>query len=344
MKTVKYLGKFIAASIVAVLILSLIFSVYYLVPLRVENPDHNTDYKWESGAPWIRMEEGVSAGKYDANGFNNAEVVDNPDVLILGSSHMEAANVPQNANTGFYLSQMLDGKLSVYNMGISGHSFAKICQYMPQTLEVYDIVPKHIIIETSGTGISQNDADSILNHSVPVTKVSDNQLLNLMQRVPFFRVMYYQLDGGLIKKMSDTGTTQTATQQKNNDAVSEKTEIDKAPYDEVFSYLETLQEEYNTQIIIFYHPNEQFNADGTVSFPHDDTYDVFAESASEHNIAFVDTTVEFEAMYAEEYSVPHGFITGKLGEGHLNSNGHYAVAKSLYQAITEMEEADDADH
>ena len=344
MKTVKYLCKFMVASFVAVIILSLIFSVYYLVPLRVENPDRNTDYKWESGAPWIRMEEGISAGRYDENGFNNAEVVDNPDILILGSSHMEAANVPQDANTSFYLSQMLDGEMSVYNMGISGHTFAKICQYMPQTLEVYDVVPKYIVIETSGTSISQSDADSILNHTVPVTKVSDNQMLNLLQHSPFLRVMYYQLDGGLIKKMSDTGTTQTATQQNSKDDVPEKTEIDKAPYDEVFGYLETLQEEYNTLIVIFYHPTEQFNADGTVSFPHDDTYDVFAESASGHNIAFVDTTAEFEAMYAENYSVPHGFITGKLGEGHLNTNGHYAVAKSLYQAISEWEEADDANH
>ena len=343
MKVVKYLGKFIAASIVAVIILSLVFSVYYLVPLRVENPDHNTDYKWESGAPWIRMEEGISVGRYDANGFNNAKVVDNPDVLILGSSHMEAANVPQNENTGYYLSRMLEGKLSVYNMGISGHFLTKTCSYLPQTLEVFDD-PKYIIIETSGTGITQNDADSILNHTVPKTKVSDNQLLNMMQRMPFFRVMYYQLDGGLIKKMSDTGTAQTAVQQNRNDSVSEKAEIDKAPYDEVFEYLEALQNENNTRIVIFYHPTETFNADGTVSFQRDDTYDAFAESASEHHIAFVDVTAEFEAMYAEDYSVPHGFITGKLGEGHLNSNGHYAVAKCLYQTITKMEEADDANH
>ena len=344
MKIVKYIGKFIAAGVTAILILSFVFSVYYLVPLRVDNPEQNTDYKWESNTPWMRMEEGISVGKYDANGFNNATVVDNPDVLLLGSSHMEAANVPQNQNTGFYLTQMLDGKMSVYNMGISGHTFAKICQYLPQTMQVYEKASKYIVIETGGTAITEEDVQSIINRTVSKTSVSHNSFLNLLQRSPFFRVLYYQYDGGLKKKLSDAKGSQNTASKYYVGGTGEAAEIDRKPYDEVFEYLQGLQEEYSTQILILYHPSEQLNSDGSVTFPHDDSYDVFAESAEKHHIIFIDTTNGFNKMVADIFQLPHGFINGKIGEGHLNGSGHYVVANSIYSAIQELEEATDADH
>lgn len=339
-----YFGKFILASIVAVLILSLLFSGYYLVPLRVENPDQNTDYKWESNAPWVRMEEGISVGQFDANGFNNAQVVSNPDVLILGSSHMEAVNVPQDQNTGYYLSQSLDGKLSVYNMGISGHTFAKICQYLPQTMQMYETVPKYTVIETSSTEISDNDAKAILNLTVPKTSVSHNSILNLLQRSPFFRVVYYQLDGGLIKKLSDARGSQTITYTKSDKTEDDPEKTDRTPYSEVFEYLQGIQKEYHTQIILLYHPTEQLNSDGTVTYPQDATFKIFADEAKAHDLTFVDTTEAFTKLYEDEYQLPHGFINGKLGEGHLNGYGHDAVAESLSEVILNFEEAKDADN
>ena len=43
-------------------------------------------------------------------------------------------------------------------------------------------------------------------------------------------------------------------------------------------------------------------------------------------------------MYYNENHVPHGFPTGKLGSGHLNKYGHYAVADELYNEIIKLEE------
>ena len=344
MKVLKYLGKFAAAAITAVIILSIIFSAYYLVPVRVDNPEKNTDYKWEPNAVWMRMEEGISAGKIDANGFNNTEVTDDPDILILGSSHMEAANVPQDSNTASYLSEMLDGKLSVYNMSISGHTFPKICQYLPQTMKAFTKTPKYILIETSATDISENDAQSILNHDVPKTSVNHNKFLDLLQRLPFFRVVYYQMDGGLIKKLSDAGGTGNKAVDPSDKDEAETEKADETPYNEVFGYLQDIQDEYRTKIIIVYHPTEQLNADGTVTFPHDASYDPFKNNAEAHGIVFADATDAFEERYNKDYQLPHGFINGKIGAGHLNSAGHYAAAKTLYNAITDAEEAKDADN
>ena len=46
----------------------------------------------------------------------------------------------------------------------------------------------------------------------------------------------------------------------------------------------------------------------------------------------------FETMYYEEHKVPHGFITGKAAYGHMNADGHRAIADVLYDVINKMEE------
>ena len=95
MSAIKQLGKMIGAAIVAVIILSLIIFIYNTSPLRVKNPHGNTDYVWKPDSLWSNMSEGVSFGKMDGNGFNNLEMIDNPDIILLGSSHIESKNVNQ---------------------------------------------------------------------------------------------------------------------------------------------------------------------------------------------------------------------------------------------------------
>ena len=49
-------------------------------------------------------------------------------------------------------------------------------------------------------------------------------------------------------------------------------------------------------------------------------------------------TKPFEKMYKTEHKLPHGFITGKISCGHINADGHRAVADELYKVImTNME-------
>lgn len=64
---------------------------YYFVPSRENNHNHNTDYVWASNTPWASMTEGISFGIMDANGYINSKAIDNPDIIFLGSSHLEAA-------------------------------------------------------------------------------------------------------------------------------------------------------------------------------------------------------------------------------------------------------------
>lgn len=186
MKIIKGILKVVGAGIVSVVIICGLLCFYSIIPVHVDNTRGNTDYVWPANSIWVKATEGIAFGKNDANGFNNKSVVKNPDIIVLGSSHMEATNVMQDENAAHLLSEMLKGKYSLYNMGISGHNFYKVCQYLPANFELYDKVPKVAIIETSTVNISQNNVDEILASSIERTPSYSTGIIGTLQRVPFF--------------------------------------------------------------------------------------------------------------------------------------------------------------
>ena len=155
MHILKWLLKAAAAGIAAIAILCGLLCFYDIVPVHEENKKGNTDYVWPANSVWVKATEGIAFGKFDANGFNNITITDDPDIIVLGSSHMEATNVMQSENAACLLSKKLEDRSSVYNMGISDHNFFKVCQYLPVDLELFDPVPKVVIIETSTVRITK---------------------------------------------------------------------------------------------------------------------------------------------------------------------------------------------
>lgn len=346
MKSLKQLTKMIGAVIVAIIILSLIVSIYSTNPLRVENPQGNTDYVWEPNSLWMNMSEGVSFGRMDSKGFNNTEVVDNPDIILLGSSHIESKNVFQDENTAYYLQNDFGQEHAVYNMGISGHTIYKVCQYLPITLSGYnESVPKYVVIETDDINLTKDNVDGVLKNSVKRTPVYNKGLIATLQKVPAFRLFYHQLDSGMLdlmlpelKRNSSGKDTDLSGNEVSLSSSLEGQDIDNSQYDELMSYLGDLEKQYNTEIVIVFHPFEKLNEDGTLSFINDSTTDLFAEAAQKYGITYIDMADDFVTMYKTNHHVPHGFITGEIGSGHLNKVGHKAFADALYTVIREMEE------
>ena len=321
MSAIKQLGKMIGAAIVAVIILSLIIFIYNTSPLRVKNPQGNTDYVWKPDSLWSNMSEGVSFGKMDGNGFNNLEMIDNPDIILLGSSHI---------------------------MGMSGHTIYKVCYYLPETLSLFqDHAPKYVIIETDNVSLTQESVDDVLNHSIEKAPVYDSGIIVSMQKIPVFRQIYNQLDSGmtemLLPEFSNTKSAQDQTEiieksTNNEETMNGSDKQDFPQYDQLMSYLEELQEQYNTKIIIMFHPYECLNEDGSISFTNNDNADAFDSYAKKHNITFLNMADRFEKMYNEEHHAPHGFITGEIAaSAHLNKYGHKAIADGLYDTITGLE-------
>ena len=340
MRCLKACCKVILAGIISIAIMCGLLCFYDIIPVHEENPKGNTDYVWPANSIWVKATEGISYGKFDANGFNNKSVVDNPDIIVLGSSHVEATDVMMDENAAYLLSEKLNAKYSLYNMGISGHTFFKVCQYIPTNLELYEKVPKVLIIETSTVKISQKDVDDVISSSVKRTTSHNTGVIGTLQKVPFFRTIYHQIEKGLLNLfMPDSdNTSKTANTVSNAEESDEKTEIDNNAYAELFQYLKGMEEKYGVQIIIFYHPIEKLMSDGTIYFNRNEYLEAFSDYANEYGISFIDMTDKFEKTYYEDNHVAHGFCTGKLAEGHLNKFGHAAVADELYQEINRLEE------
>ena len=338
MKVIKSVLKTILAGVTALAILCLLMYGYYYVPLRENNKYHNTDYVWNANTPWIDLTEGVSFGVTDANGFNNAKVIENPDILFLGSSHLQSMNVMQSENMTFLLNDKFDGKYHAYNMGISGHTFYKVVQYLQDSLNIYSQTPKYVIIETGSVILTKDDVENALSGEIAKTNVIDSGLVAAMYKIPYLRQFYHQLDKGMLEmllpKDSETASEQTSANSIQSTFI---VSVDEEPYEMMFEYLQKVENDYGTEIIIIYHPFETLLTDGNVDFPADEYAETFVDYAQKYDIGFINMTEDFEKMYYEEHHVPHGFCTGELGVGHLNKFGHAAIAQRLYQYLCELE-------
>lgn len=332
-KIIRWLIKAFAAGITAIAIISGLLCFYYILPVHIANSKGNTDYIWPGKSRWIKLTEGASWGTFDENGYNNPSVIQNPDIVILGSSHMEATNVTQDHSMGYLLGQKLAGQYTVYNMGIAGHFFAKVCQYLPATMELNDTVPQITIIETSSVNVSQKDVENILNKTVPYDPSYSDGWIGAAQRVPFFRMVSKQIDSGLLKLFR-------SPKPKSVVSASKKTvEISEEAYDRLFAYLADIEKGYGTQLLIFYHPFETLHKDGSIDYLSDPEHlDIFRTYADAYGIDFLDLTDTFTQMFYTEHHTAHGFFTGKLGSGHMNAYGHAAAAEAIYNEIQLIKE------
>ena len=118
---IKVSGKLMIAIILAIIVLSSFSLFYYHTGLRVKSISGATDYSWEPNTLMSTMKEGFSWIRTDTNGYNNVSIPNQIDILLMGSSHMEAVQVAQNENTAEVLNKILP-ELNTYNIGISGHT------------------------------------------------------------------------------------------------------------------------------------------------------------------------------------------------------------------------------
>lgn len=337
-KLIKTGGKIVLAGIVAIAILSVAMSFYDRVPSHHDNPKGNTDYVWDSNSVWVKLTEGIAWGRYDDAGYNNPVVIDDPDIIILGSSHMEAPEIFYEQSFCSQLQERVKDHYTVYNLGISGHDFTKLCYYLPVDLEMYERVPRLVVIETTTVNITKEKVASIMNGKIQKQQSIETGFMAQMQKVPFFKTVYHQVKNGLLDMfMQRKGTAAVTNKEFENSDSNIDNEVDESAYDELFSYLSSIEKKYDTQIIIFNHPTETLDQNGDIIFPSDNKLKAFKKYSEKHGISFVDTTDAFTKMYYEDHLVAHGFITGKLCYGHMNANGHRATAEEVYKEIKRLE-------
>lgn len=336
-KLLIWIIKFLGASCVVFLIMTCFSFFYYNPGVHITSENGASDYVWESGKFYSRGNEGFAYGTIDNNGYNNSyPSEDKIDILLMGSSHMEAFNVMQDENTCYRLNKLFADTKNpkyVYNIGISGHNFLRTAKNIRAAAETFK-PEQYIIMETDSVKFKLNDIESVLNGQMKSLESYDDGLMYYLQKNPFVKLLYVQYENTM---KSNKKNNQTAVV---TDTVTDDTgmQLYEEHLGRLMNDIQTSAADAGCRLIIFYHPPLNIEKDGSLTPETDDEYlTVFKNACEENNIIFVDMTQTFLKNYEEDSILPYGFGNTKAGSGHLNKNGHKLIADELFSVIENLE-------
>ena len=328
MKITRICLRFIAASLIAVFVLSMVSMLYKHTSPHVSPIANETYYRWEAGSFTSTMEEGFAWIEMDQNGYNNLKCFDSIDVLLMGSSHMEAVQISTEENVASRLNELLP--YNTYNIGISSHSFTHCVNNLKSAIEVFK-PQKYIVIETSSISPKFDAMNDVINGKLSSVGGPDSGIKRLIQYVPAAKPILNQvLEWANSSSKNSVGGGYSETDNITILSDQERQLV-------LYSFLSIICDDVEgTGItpIIMYHPSETLSEDGSVQYKTNaDDLKIFAKTCEDLGIIFVDMTSDFERMYEEEHILAHGFINTSVGTGHLNKYGHKAIAERLAEVI-----------
>ena len=165
--------RLFASSILSVLILSA-FIYFYRHSLGMANPNKTTDVTWYPNQFCSNMQEGFSWFHFDENGFNNCfpPKKEKIDILLIGSSQLEAIQIKPNENIGFLLNVLIPDYYS-YNIGISAHFLPVNVNNLLNAYNYYK-PNNYIVIETGRIVLEIQEMINVLNgklkRKIPIDK------------------------------------------------------------------------------------------------------------------------------------------------------------------------------
>lgn len=318
--------KCIVAGIVALAILSGVCFLVNYSGARVHNESGATDFKWGENQYRATALEGFSWFFMDNHGFNNIENYSkNPEILIMGSSHMEGANVNPEKTTA---SLLLKGtSYSVYNIATSGHTIYNCVNNMDNAVKEYS-PSKYLIVETVSAELSVAEMQKVIDGKFKPFESYDSGVLYALQKyIPAVKAMYKQI--GFWRDADKTLSENPSTQ------------LEEENYEEVLEAFllkaKNSADKSGAQLIIFYHPeikiDEKANAYTEVSDRN--KLLAFEDVCNKLGILYVDMTDTFTELYNNDHILPYGFYNTGVGSAHLNEHGHKAIAEEIYNLISE---------
>lgn len=331
---IQWIFKCLGAGMLSILILSLFTLIYSYSGTHIDNVSGETDYKWIAGQYRSNATEGFSWAKVDENGFNNVNVKSTEaiDILLMGSSHMEAFNVAQDKTTASILNLKLGTNLYTYNIGISGHDFYRCARNIRAAVST-NKPGKYVILETSLIKLNTDKINLVLDGKLDKIKSYDSGLLFQLQKVPCLKWLYKHFEALMLNSFTA------------DDIVTAKSLNEEKEYEEYIDALDSLLKmlsatvyENDCRLIIVYHPRLILKADGSAFTATEERYlTIFKQACEDNGIIFVDMTDDFLDEYSNNYVLPHGFSNTAVGGGHLNEHGHRMIADRLYNIITNPE-------
>lgn len=328
LKVLTMLGKIVLAGVLAIVVLSVFCYLFCFSGVHIHNDSGATDYKWMPNQWKSTIFEGHAWLKMDENGFNNASgVQESTDILLMGSSHMEAVNIAPDKNVASLMNESLP--LVTYNIGTSGHNIYTCVKNMDAALEQYD-PDAYVILETSTVSLSVPQMKKVLDGTMGTIPSYDSGILFTLQKnVPAIKSIYKNLDDWRAADQPSV-VVKPAAQDMEEYARVLREFIQKAA---------SSAKGRGVTLIIFYHPQSKIDETGAyVNTTDPEKLALFSSACEEQSVVFVDMTQSFMEMYGQEHVLPHGFSNTAVGAGHLNAHGHRAIAQTLINKIKENSE------
>jgi hypothetical protein len=321
--------KLLVSIVMAIIAISVFVCFYNYIGIHTQNPTGATDYVWRPNGLMTTMKEGFAWFQLDSNGFHNRSAQNDIDILLMGSSHMEAVQMDVADTVGDQLGQLTNKK--VYNIGLSAHDFYRCVDNISDALNEY-APSEYVIIETGSIQLDPEEITAVLNHTATPVPSYDHGLIYYLQLCPAFKPIYQQIDNW----MQNDRSRRMMNAAEHSDG-NENNKIDDNYKEILYEFLSIVSDKAhkaNVQPIIFYHPSEKLNSDGTVTYLTEANYlDLFSDTCNKLGITFVDATGSFQQLYSERHQLAHGFINTGIGVGHLNKYGHHVIAEKLAEVI-----------
>lgn len=322
MKSILYTSlRIILCLVLSFIVLSLICLPYYSMPLSCADPDGATDYRYQPNDWWFRATEGYGYGRTNNDGYMNQEGYDPKlpvDILVTGSSQMEAMQVATSQNTASLLGEKMAYQ-KVYNIGISGHTFLICAGHLERALEKYH-PEDYVIMETDTVSFSDEDMIRVINGTREDATITEGGLYDYLRNNPYLRL--------LINQIKSIGGQSDDVEESEYSSGSEEI------MDEMLGKLHGIASDKHTKLVIFYHPTVVVEKDGSVQLSGSEKeVECFRRLCDQNDILFLDMGDRFLAEYKKDYTLPYGFWNTSVGSGHLNRYGHEMIADELYKLI-----------
>lgn len=339
-KLLLWLAKCLIAGICTVIILSIFCFAFLYEGIHITAETGATDYTWERNQWKATMSEGFAWLKMDENGYNNAHDNSNDtDILLMGSSHMEALQVDSDENTGALLNQMLP-EYKTYNIGISGHTVYRCVDNMEAAIKTY-APNEYVVLVIDTVDFSESEMKSVIDGTAKSIPSYDSGMMYYLQKIPAVKAVYKQLDEWISTDSLQTGSAgnvniEESSRDKKEDSI--RNSEYKNLLSEFLSKAKKPAKEAKCELIVVYQPQQTLTEAGTVEYHHfKEKLEVLKQVCKVQDIAFCNMTEGFDNLFETEYQLAHGFVNTELGVGHLNQYGHKVLAETIAEKIEELE-------
>lgn len=309
------------------IILSIIAFAFSYSGVHIRNESGATDCSAEPNQWMANTMEGYAFFHLNEQGLNNSFDLDgeNVDILMMGSSHMYALQVPQDKNTAALLNKMMPDKLT-YNIGYNGHTLYYCVDNLDSAIKTYQ-PGEYVIIETMDIDMDIDLMQQVLDGTRSKQMVYHGGSFYMEKYLPGMNLIWQNV--GLWRNMSVSSESEAENEckvYKQSDYVER--------LDAFLLYAEERTRGSECNLMILYHPNISLRDDGTLNFDTDpEKLDVFRSLCEKNEIVFVDMTPVFERAYLEDHILPNGFSNTAVGVGHLNAYGHEMIAETIAEVI-----------